>query len=130
MAESDTNGAAEAPRRGELVPQPHGGAIWHGAPANPVAGPGRPPSVLRELAREAWCEGIPVLKDIVNGRIKANAGERVRAQAELSKVGQGGHVTVEDLRFRVKCQIAVIREELEPELAERVLRRIREIWRA
>lgn len=129
MAESD-NGTDEAPRRSELVPQPHGGALWQGAPANPVAGPGRPPSALRAVARDAWYEGVPVLKDIVNGTIKANPGERVRAQAELSKVGQGGHMTLEDIRIRVKCQIAVIREELEPEVAERVLRRIREIWLA
>lgn len=34
-----------------LVPQPHGGAIYQGAPAHPVAGPGRPRSVIRARMR-------------------------------------------------------------------------------
>jgi hypothetical protein len=37
---------------GQLVPQPKGGAIWQGAPANPVAGPGRPASVIRAAMRD------------------------------------------------------------------------------
>jgi hypothetical protein len=37
---------------GSLVRQKHGGAIHQGPPANPVAGPGRPPDAFRELCRE------------------------------------------------------------------------------
>ena len=46
---------------GVLVPQPHGGALWAGAPAHPAPGPGRPPNALRALMRGNLSEVIPKL---------------------------------------------------------------------
>lgn len=55
----------------DLIPQPHGGRIWQGAPANPVAGPGRPPDAIRAQMRELGAaKGIPFLEDVLDGRIR------------------------------------------------------------
>jgi hypothetical protein len=51
-----------------LVVQPHGGAINQGAPANPVAGTGRPPSAVRAVLREAYEDRIPFLRALADGK--------------------------------------------------------------
>lgn len=57
-------------KAGTLVPQKHGGTIWKGAPANPVAGPGRPPEAIRQAMRELGAaKGVPFLSDVLDGKI-------------------------------------------------------------
>jgi hypothetical protein len=55
-ADKPTKGKAkpktQAKRQAVLVPQPNGGALWCGPPANPVAGPGRPASAIRAAMRD------------------------------------------------------------------------------
>jgi len=48
-------------RKAGLVPQKHGGAIYQGAPAHPVAGPGRPRDELRRMLRGFAWEKFPDL---------------------------------------------------------------------
>jgi len=56
---------------GELVPQPHGGAIYQGPPANPVAGPGRPKNEIREQLLELGYEsGLPFLRQLFQGTVE------------------------------------------------------------
>ena len=50
-----------------LVAQPHGGALWAGPPANPVAGSGRPPSQVKEALRLSFADRVAVLADIADG---------------------------------------------------------------
>lgn len=52
---------------GPIVRQPHGGAIYQGAPANPVAGTGRPPSELRARLRGTMADRIGVVESIADG---------------------------------------------------------------
>ena len=52
-----------------LIPQPHGGALLDsGAPGN-RGGTGRPPSIVRSLAREAWADRTPILTAIADGHV-------------------------------------------------------------
>lgn len=52
---------------GELIPQPHGGALLAGGVPGNRGGVGQPPSVIRSLSREAWAERLPVLTTIADG---------------------------------------------------------------
>jgi hypothetical protein len=54
-------------KKDSLIKQIHGGAIYQGAPANPVPGTGRPPSAIREHLRGSFSERIPVLERIADG---------------------------------------------------------------
>lgn len=58
------------PKAGAVVPQKHGGAIYQGAPKNPVAGTGRPPEVIRAAMRELGAtKGLPFLSGVLDGKI-------------------------------------------------------------
>lgn len=72
---------------GTLVVPEHGrGKIWQGAPANPVAGPGRPPNAMREAMRgrldsvvlerwhREWEEGTVPTKDYAEFLAKYGLG--------------------------------------------------------
>lgn len=50
-----------------LIPQPHGGALLNGGVPGHPGGGGRPPSVVRSIAREAWAERTPILTAIADG---------------------------------------------------------------
>lgn len=60
LKKRDAEKSAQTPKKrpklkkvGQLVPQPNGrGAIWQGAPANPVAGPGRPANAVKRTMRD------------------------------------------------------------------------------
>ena len=53
------------PEVGELVPQPHGGALRYGGTNK--GGPGRPTNLAKEMAREAVEDLIPRLQKIAMG---------------------------------------------------------------
>lgn len=74
VANKATPKAAKAPRQhvekpglkggtGELVPQPHGGALKRGG----TVSPGRPPNSVRALLAFEAIEGVPVLREILRG---------------------------------------------------------------
>jgi hypothetical protein len=114
-----------------LIPQPHGGAIRHGAlPHTNGPGPGRPPSELRRRLRGALEERIGVLEAIADD-VAAPARDRIRAVDTLARYGLGpasDPLVVEDVRERLRLTIAVIRQELPSELANTVLDALRTIW--
>ena len=57
-------------------------------------------------------------------------GDRVRAMAELSKVGMGHPISADDVRDRLERQIHLLRESLAPDVAEPLIERLsREVWR-
>ena len=112
-----------------LVPQEHGGAIYQGPPENPVAGPGRPPSAIRRALRKSFDERIAVLEGIADGDHDAKASDRIAALKEMARIGFGPQVSTEDVRERLGESLDVIQREAEDDVAERIIRRLRDIWR-
>lgn len=71
----------------ELIPQKHGGALYAGGvPGN--RGGGRPPSAVRQLAREAFEARIPMLADLADDS-QQRTRDRIRAIDVLGKYGLG-----------------------------------------
>lgn len=142
----------------DLVEQEHGGAIYQGAPKNPVAGPGRPPSKIRAALRKGFEDRVPALMDIADGVVvirltsecehcgespseplsieeieKAipNVGERLKALDMMAKYGAvapKGGLNEDDVRHRLQMTLMVVQEELEDSAATRVLDRLRVVW--
>lgn len=107
-----------------LVPQPHGGALWSGAPANPVPGTGRPPNALRALMRGNLDEVIPKLHERwLNDEIDA-----LQYAEFLSKYAIGPLKGVSDAELDAFAkQVAeIVFQECGPELFERVSARLAE----
>lgn len=98
----------EPPKVGVLVPQPHGGALMRGG-TNP--GAGRPRDIVRAACLKSFRDRIPILEAIADGQVmektkvmgvggpegvqeydaevSAKPGDRIKAIAELGKVGFG-----------------------------------------
>lgn len=73
-AKKTSKGRKAAPKAGgeasPLVSQPHGGALWQGPAANPVAGPGRPPDTVRAAYRELGAtKGLKLIDKTLDGEI-------------------------------------------------------------
>src|SRR5690348_17498928 len=65
-----TRKTTEKPTVGQLVPQPHGGALRHGGPNK--GGTGRPPDAIRAAMREKLDVALPKLwRDYEAGAIDA-----------------------------------------------------------
>jgi hypothetical protein len=115
-------------KAGELVPQPHGGAIRRGAqPGTNAGGTGRPPSAIRATARQAFDEALPIVAKIVRGKTTKDS-DRIRGADVLGKYGMGHPVSIDDVRECWRQQIDEIREFLPPEQSEPLLARLRPIW--
>jgi hypothetical protein len=137
-----------------LRPQPHGGALLAGGLPGNRGGPGAPPSVVRERARTAFHQRIPVLEQIADGQLtvairqrcpgcgheptpaateviarEVRPADQVAAMRELGRVGMGERISVEDVRIRLTETVTTIREVLPPTLAEAVIDRLDPIWR-
>ena len=113
---------------GELIPQPHGGALRNGGPNR--GGVGRPPSAIRERLRGSFDQRIEVLEEIADDPMQTPA-DRTRAIDLLAKYGLGTtkEITVEHVRDKLQDTIALIREQLPRDQAEPLLERMRTIWR-
>lgn len=128
--------ARKKPKTG-LVPQPQGGAIYQGPAANPVAGPGRPPSEVKAASREAFHVRIPILENIADakgpkgGTRKVKDADRIRAVEVLGRMGLMGNISIEDVKAALKETTATIRgcEFLAPEQQDELLQRIAPHWR-
>jgi hypothetical protein len=77
-----------AVKNGELVPQPHGGAIRRGAKKGNTPGTGRPPSEIRARLRGSFDERIKILEEIAESP-ESSASDRIRALDVLAKYGLG-----------------------------------------
>ena len=116
---------------GELVPQPHGGALRNGStPGTNAGGTGRPPSAIREKLRGSFSNRIATLERIADDDGQTTA-DRIRALDLLAKYGLGTtrELTVETVRGRLEETIRAIEETLAPEEAEKLLDRLETIWR-
>lgn len=87
------------------IPQPHGGALYAGGVPGHRGGPGRPPSMLRELLRGSFAERLAVLEAIADGQpivrvrlpdgsesetvVSASPADRLRALDLMAKYGLG-----------------------------------------
>jgi hypothetical protein len=133
----------------ELVPQPHGGALQRGNPGN--RGGGAYPSRVRALARKALRHALPELAkiaageavrvDVLRNRDRGKPRtvavdmipaprERVAAAVALEHIARAPALNLDDVRLRLKAQVAVLREEIaDPAQLERVLGRLGDVWR-
>ena len=121
------------------VPQPHGGALNAGGTPGNRGGVGRPPSEVRRMAREMFEARLPVLEQIVLGRVvvpleergpscgheptgedaktcervierAVRPGEQVRAMEVLGRIGMGTAVSIDDIKARLIAQVRETRE--------------------
>ena len=140
----------------DVVPQPHGGALYRrGVPGN--KGGGRPPSELRKEMREVVGDHIDTIRRFAEGRatitlrqacpecghepddlpsiqdeIKAalpTVADRIRAIEMAAKVGFGARVTTEDVKERLAQTLDTIRANLDEQAAEDLITRLERIWR-
>jgi hypothetical protein len=77
------------------VPKHGGGRIRAGSKPGNTAGPGRPPSVLRERMRGALEARIAIAEQIADDK-RASHTDRLRALDFLAKYGMGTTVTETD----------------------------------
>lgn len=137
----------ERPAGTAMRPQPHGGALKTGGPNR---GAGRPPSVLREMAREITAEALPQIRLVALGEritvtrkvkdddegdvyadfdVRPEIRDRMEAFDRLASLGLGEEIRAEDIGKRLEMQAAVICQTLGAEDAERVLAAIDAVWR-
>ena len=117
----------------ELVPQPHGGAIYRGGvPGN--RGGGSRPSAVRRLARKAFARRIPILEAIADSP-EERARDRILAVDVLGRYGLGQAKGIDEEEFEelvLELASAVqqrLQAALPPERAEEVLRQLLGDWR-
>lgn len=84
--EKSTEKEKDTPEVGELVPQPHGGALRYGGTNK--GGSGRPSSAVRERLRGSMAERIKILEEIADDT-KERTADRLRAIDLLAKYGLG-----------------------------------------
>lgn len=125
------------PISGVMVPQPHGGALKRGGD-HPR--PGRRPSQIRKQALKMLASRMPLIGHLADGvavqfdedgqtkLVSPKPGERLQALKLLAELGMGEQVAVSEVKARMRAQVEVLREELPPELFERVAQRLTEIW--
>lgn len=135
---------------GSLVVPPHGrGKIRRGSlPGNP-AGPGRPPSAIRESARLAYDARLDFLTKVIDGemveqkvqapgapepliiRRSADLNDRLAAMKELRTVGIGTlkEISSEEVRERLALTLREIQAKLPKDQAEELIARIEPHWR-
>ena len=113
----------------QRIRQPHGGALLAGGQPGNVGGVGRPPSALRERLRGSFHERVAVLEQIADDE-SATHRDRMRAVDILAKYGLGQlrEVSVEDVRGRLSATLELLRQELDPDQADHLIMRLREIW--
>ena len=106
---------------GELIPQPHGGALRRGYDRSP----GRPSSEIRRRMRGTFEDRYEVLTDMLEKESKASDGDKLRALDLLLKYGLGSatKLSVDAVRDRLAETLRVIREEV-PDDADRIVDRL------
>lgn len=110
-----------------------------GKPGN--KGGGRKPSAIRKKALRmlgnrlhivgALADGVAVQFED-GGELKLvipRPGERMQALKLLAELGMGEQVAVSEVKARMRAQVEVLRDELPPELFQRVAQRLEEVWR-
>lgn len=136
-----------------LIPQDHGGALRPGG--TNAGGPGRPPSAIRAVLREAYEDRIPFLQALADGKpitlrtatsskhsdgkrtveskrrvFTPGVADRLAAMEQLARYGIGTtkEVSVEAVKTKVEAMLNVLKQELEPELYQRLLPQLRQAF--
>jgi hypothetical protein len=84
---------------------------------------------VREAFRKAAGERLGVLTEIADATDQP-PGDRIRAVEVLARYGLGQlkEASVEDVKDRLRDTLAILRQELDAETAERVITRMAEVW--
>jgi hypothetical protein len=93
---------------------------------------GPKPDRVRRALLAAGANRIKVLAEIADGNdVEAKTSDRVKAIETMFKYGMGTvqEVTVDNIRARLAQTIELVRQELDPETAERLLARMSPIWK-
>lgn len=90
-------------------------------------GPGRPPSLLRRVAREAWFDRVQIITGIAD-KDTATDGDRLRAMDSLARVGLNAAISEDDVRERLSATLETLRAECPAALYERLLPKLRAVW--
>lgn len=106
-------------------PGRNGGTLRSG---NPGGNNGPPPSAVRAICRESFYNRIPILEQIADDP-KERSKERIQAITTLGRMGFGAQLSIEDIRDRLRQQVALIQELAGPELAPVLLERLAAVWR-
>lgn len=113
----------------DLIAQPHGGRIYQGAPANPVAGTGRPPAEVKARALKAFDDAaLPELERLTTEAVKDS--DRIAAASVLAKAGLSDGISRSDVRKALSATLTAIRDALAPEVADSLLAAIKPHWSA
>jgi hypothetical protein len=110
---------------GQLVPQPHGGALRNGGTNK--GGPGRPASEVIARALGSFDERIPVLEEIADNAAAADA-DRIRAVDKLAKYGLVDGISRADVRAALSDTVDAIRRVMGPDGVDELLAEIRGFW--
>lgn len=86
MAKGNGKRNGKGGKKGELIPQEHGGALLPGGQPGQTPGTGRPPSAIRERCRGSFAERIPILEEIADDD-DCKPSDRVKAMDVLAKYG-------------------------------------------
>lgn len=111
------------------IPQPHGGALYAGGVPGHRGGGGRPRSVVQQALVEGAAKAVPKLVAQLEDEDKAVAQG---AADKLIKYGIGTRkdvtITADDVRDRLERSIQIIRRHAPGEIAERILKEMKEQW--
>lgn len=130
MPAKSTDESAGTKGRGELVRQPHGGALKRGPGGVTKPGTGRPASAIRTRLRGSFDERIAILEAIADDP-DASKSDRIKAIDMLGKYGLGAaqELTTEQVRERLAATVDMIRDRLSEDDALPILQELRQIWR-
>jgi hypothetical protein len=133
-----------------LIPQDHGGALRPGG--TNAGGPGRPPSAVRAVLREAYEDRIPFLRALADGKpitlrsatsskhsdgkrsverkrrvFTPGVADRLAAMEQLARYGIGTtkEVSVDAVKAKVEAMLNVLKEKLPPEQFKELLPQLR-----
>jgi hypothetical protein len=109
------------------MPGANGGVLQVGNPGN-VGGTGRPPSAIRETARQMFDERLPTLGLIADSAEEMSTRDRLKAIEILGKFGLEETVSVRDVRTALDHTATEIRAFMPEDQAEALITRIRPHW--
>ena len=118
--------------RGQVIPQPHGGALVPGAGRGPTPGApnaGRPPSEVRAALRQAFADRLPIITGIADDAMLPPT-DRLRALEVMARHGLGTvtELGVDDVRDKLAATVAAIRRTVPPDVAAPLLVELRTVW--
>lgn len=122
-----------------MRPGKNGGMLrMGGKPGN--RGGGRKPSQIRKKALRMLANRMGLIGHLADGvavqfeedgstkLVSPKPGERLQALKLLAELGMGEQVAVSEVKARMRAQVEVLRDELPPELFERITQRLGEVW--